>query len=93
MPCVGTVGSSGASIASMVRAWLAGMGDGGGVAGTPTGIGVVAGGGLLPAVTPVEAMPVRDQLRRVQCPRDQRVSRISLGRRPAELLRLIPVRS
>ena len=77
----------------MVRAWLAGMGDGGAVVGIPTGIGVAADGSLLPAVTPVEAMPVRDQLRRVQCPPDQPVSRISLGRRPAELLRLIPARS
>ena len=85
----GTNGSNDASIASMVPAWRVGMEDGGAGAGTRTGIGVVAGGGRLPAV---EAMPVQDQLRRVQCRREQPVPRISLGRQLAGLLRLVAVR-
>jgi len=77
----------------MVRVWLAGTGDGGGVAGIPTGMGVVRGSGLLPAVTPVEAMRVQDQLRRVQFPRDQPGFGISQGRQAGELLGLVPVGS
>ena len=93
MPCGGTTGSSDASIASMAPAWPVGMGDGGAGAGTPTGIGAVAGGGRLLAVTQVEAMPVQARLRRVPFPRDRPASRISPGRQPAELLRFVPVRS
>jgi hypothetical protein len=56
-------------------------------------MGVVTGSGLLPAVTPVEAMRVQDQLRRVQFPGDEPGFHISQGRQAAELLGLVPVGS
>ena len=82
MRCAGIDGWNGGSIAPTVRLWPVRMGDGDAGVGVATPIGTGGDAG------PREVTQVRDRLRR-----DQEASHIPVGRRPAELVRCVTVRS
>jgi hypothetical protein len=95
MHSAGTIYSSGGFIASTGPVWLVGMGDGGAVAGIPTGTG--AGVVVRPwrEATPEEVMRVPGrpgQLTEEQFPRDRQVLLRILARRPVELRQAVRVR-